>query len=37
MQNNEILKIMIFFGAGPKLHAGADEKLLIKFHWPYGP
>ena len=38
MQNNDILKIIFFFffffGAGPKLLAVADEKLLIKFHWP---
>ena len=34
VRNNEILVIMNFVGAGPKSHAGADEKLVIYFHWP---
>lgn len=24
-----------FFGAGPKLHAGSDEELVIYVHWPF--
>ena len=34
LQYNNISVIMKLFGAGPKSHAGADEKLVIYFHWP---